>query len=92
MLLHFVRTAAPAERARALALLATPRDAKPAGEVDWLLSAMRERGSLEHGRRLAREYCERALALEPRAMAGAVEGDDRRFLREMISYVIERLK
>jgi geranylgeranyl diphosphate synthase, type II len=92
MLLHFVRTAPPADRARALALLSTPRDAKPAAEVDWLLAAMRERGSLEHGRRVAREYCERALAVEPAAMARADDGDDRRFLREMISYVIERVK
>jgi len=92
MLLHFVRTAEPADRERALALLRLPRDAKQEDEVAWLHGAMRRAGSMDHGRRVAREYCERALATDPLAFPGAVDGDDRRFLREMIEYVVDRVK
>lgn len=92
MLLHCIRTAAPADRDRALRILRTPRDQKAAADVDWLLRAMRAQGSLEHGRRVAHEYCERALDVERHAMRPASESDDRQFLREMINYVIERVK
>ena len=90
MLLHFVRTASPPTRDRALRLLRRPRSEKSAAEIGWLAEAMVEAGSLEHGRALAREYCQRALSVEPTSLP-AGNGDDRRFLREMINYVIDRM-
>ena len=92
MLLHFVRTAAAPVREKALTILRTPRVAKSAEDVAWLLGAMIEAGSLTYGRRVARDYCERALELDATAFPGAAEGDDRRFLREMIQYVVDRVK
>jgi geranylgeranyl diphosphate synthase type II len=95
MLLHFVRTASPAARDRTLKLLATPRAQKSADEVTWLLQAMRDAGSLQHGRELARQYSERALELDSdgRTLPFFTQSnDDRRFLREMIAYVIDRVK
>lgn len=92
MLLHFMRTARPAARARALGILATPRLRKRARDVAWLLEAMRDAGSLEHGRRLALEYSERALELDAAAYPWPHDGDDRRFLREMLRYVIDRTR
>jgi geranylgeranyl diphosphate synthase, type II len=92
MLLHFLRTATVAERDRAIALLRTSRLEKDAEEVTWLESAMRETGSLAHGRALAVEYSERALAAwEECTWFG--EGDEQsRFLHDMLSYVIDRAK
>jgi geranylgeranyl diphosphate synthase type II len=92
MLLHFVRSARGATRARALDVLRTPRPAKRAADVAWLHGAMREAGSLEHGRRLARAYSERALEHDGRGFPWFEENDDRRFLREMLLYVIDRVK
>jgi geranylgeranyl diphosphate synthase type II len=92
MLLHFMRCASGRARARALRLLRTPRADKSPEEVAWLLDAMAEAGSLEHGRSLAVEYSERALALEESSLSYLEENDDRRFLREMLSYVIGRVK
>jgi geranylgeranyl pyrophosphate synthase len=92
MLLHFVRGARGATRTRALRLLRTPRAAKRPEEVAWLLDAMVAAGSLEHGRRLAVEYSERALALDESSLPFLEENDDRRFLREMLRYVIGRVK
>ena len=58
----------------------------------WLAGAMREHGSIEHGRRVAREYCERALEAHTDVGLFRVDGKDRRFLREMLWYVVDRIK
>jgi geranylgeranyl diphosphate synthase type II len=92
MLLHFLRTATGAARARALELLRTPRKLKRAEDVGWLLAAMRELVSLDHGRRLAVEYSERALEADARGLPFWRNNEDRRFLREMLRYVIDRIK
>lgn len=91
MLLHFLRTASKAERTRALRLLAAPRAQKSTDEVAWLLDAMAAAGSLEHGRALAREYSERALDHDA-TLEFLNLHDDRRFLHEMLLYVIHRVK
>jgi geranylgeranyl diphosphate synthase, type II len=90
MLLHFLRTARKTTRTRALKLLAMPRAAKRPEDIAWLLDAMVAAGSLEHGRALALEYSERALARD--GDLPFEDNDDRRFLREMLRYVIQRVK
>ena len=92
MLLHFVRTSPPATRERALRLLRTARRDKDPAEIGWLADAMVDAGSLDHGRQVAREYSERALTLESSVFAALSDSDDRRFLREMLNYVIDRAK
>jgi geranylgeranyl diphosphate synthase, type II len=92
MLLHYLRTAMGADRERALALLETPRREKQAEDVRWLLEAMRAAGSLQYGRKLAIEYSQRALEVDARGLPFFVDNDDRRFLREMLHYVIDRAK
>lgn len=93
MLLHFLRSVRGRTRARARRILETARTQKQPEDVAWLLGAMTDAGSLEHGRRLAVEYSERALELDEGALDLLGEdGDDRRFVREMLRYVIERAK
>jgi geranylgeranyl diphosphate synthase type II len=92
MLLHFLRTARPRARARALKLLNTHRRHKRRGEVIWLHHAMVEAGSLAHGRALAVRYSETALALDRKGLGFLTKTKDRRFLREMLRYVIDRAK
>jgi geranylgeranyl diphosphate synthase type II len=92
MLLHFLRTSAASDRKRALRLLALPRRKKKAADIRWLLEAMIAAGSLQYGRNLAMEYSERALDCEQREHPFPLDTDDRRFLREMLHYVIDRAK
>jgi geranylgeranyl diphosphate synthase, type II len=92
MLLHFVRNAAPAERERVLRLLVTPRSAKDPDEVRWLHAGMRDRGSIDHGRHVARHYSELALHSEATAFPRGVDENSRAFLREMLNYVVDRVK
>lgn len=92
MLLHFLRSAPAGERRRAIELLLTPRDDKAVDDVAWLLAAMRRRGSLDYGRTLADEYARRAVDVDVRLVGLLGEGEDRQFLREMLRYVVERVK
>jgi geranylgeranyl diphosphate synthase, type II len=92
MLLHYLRTASGADRDRALKILETPRREKKAEDVAWLLETMKAAGSLQYGRKLAIEYSERALEVDARGLPFFVDNDDRRFLREMLHYVIDRAK
>jgi geranylgeranyl diphosphate synthase type II len=92
MLNHFVRTAPPPARERALRLLHVDRREKDADEVAWLLGAMHELGSIDYGRRLAGEYCERALAAHESLGLWTTHGPDHQFLREMLFYVVDRIK
>jgi geranylgeranyl diphosphate synthase type II len=92
MLLHFLRTAAPRIRARAIKLLNKSRRKKTTDEIRWLHEAMERNGSFVYGRDFAKSYIERALAFEAEGLAFMPENDHRRFLREMLKFVIFRLK
>jgi geranylgeranyl diphosphate synthase type II len=92
MLLHYLRTATPAERERSIALLNVVRREKDPLAVQWLHAAMRDAGSIAHGRALAIDYSERALAAWERC-PWFREGDEHgRFLHDMLRYVIDRVK
>jgi geranylgeranyl diphosphate synthase type II len=92
MLLHFLRTVAAGERERAIALLNVARRDKDASEVLWLHEAMRDAGSIAHGRALASDYSERALVAWKRISWFRDANEHGRFLRDMLSYVIDRTK
>jgi geranylgeranyl diphosphate synthase, type II len=92
MLLHFIRSARGATLQRAMQLLHRPRREKPPDDVAWMRQAMIEAGSLEYGRTLAREYSQRAIEVDDRGFSFLRHNDDRRFLREMLRYVIDRHK
>jgi geranylgeranyl diphosphate synthase type II len=92
LLLHFLRTAGPADRAHALSILAKPRRRKTDAEIAWLLEAMTAYGSIAHGRQVAADYSLRALEVDRAGIPLFEENDDRRFLREMLNYVIDRTK
>jgi geranylgeranyl diphosphate synthase type II len=92
MLLHFLRVARPRERTRAIRVLTAPRAEKDDAEVSWLLGAMQAAGSLAHGRELALVYSEKALAAYERCRIFATDSEHRDFIRDMLRYVIDRVK
>lgn len=92
MLLHFMRTAPAPARRRAERLLRLPRRDKKAADVAWLRGAMEDAGSLDHGRALARSFTEQALEADDRPLPFFEDNEDRRFLREMLLFVVERVR
>jgi hypothetical protein len=53
---------------------------------------MVEQGSIAYGRKLAREFSLQALEADGGGISLFGENEDRRFLREMLYYVIDRTK
>jgi len=92
MLLHFIRTAPAAERERALTILRQPRARKSSEDVTWLRESMERNGSIAYGRKVAIEYTRRALEVDAGGIPLFGQNEDRRFLREMLNYVIDRIK
>lgn len=92
MLLHFLRAAPPGVRARALRILRKERRAKKQEEIAWLLAQMKKNGSLAHGRERAADYSRRAIEVDESLTFFRGSANDRRFLREMLHYVIDRIK
>jgi geranylgeranyl diphosphate synthase, type II len=92
MLNHFLRTVRPPTRKRAVRILETPREEKELDDVAWLFETMNEAGSLAYGHAFAEEYAERALETDSRPLPFFGENDDRRFLREMLRFVVERVR
>jgi geranylgeranyl diphosphate synthase, type II len=92
MLLHFLRNAGTTQRERALKILNLPRRRKKRDDMQWLFRAMTKAGSLAYGRKIAAEYSQRALVCAQRKLPFFFENDDRRFLQEMLHYVIDRTK
>lgn len=92
MLLHFLRKASRRDRARAVRILRTPRPKKKIGDVQWLLDSMHARGSIRHGHAISREFYERAMEVDGQRLGFFQNNADREFLRQMLGYVIHRLK
>ncbi len=73
-------------------MLATPRDDKDAADIAWLLDDMKRHGSLDYGRNMAEDFARRAVAVDEQLNTLLNRGEDRMFLREMLTYVVERVK
>ncbi len=92
MLNHFLRSTTPATRKRAVGIIETPREEKGAEDVAWLFAAMQDAGSLAYGHSFAEQYAQHALEADSRPLRFFEENDDRRFLREMLRFVVERVR
>jgi geranylgeranyl diphosphate synthase type II len=90
MLIHLLGRASPDERARALDLLALPRERKPEPEIRWLHAAMRRHDSLEYARKVAHALAGAALHEFGVAFEHARDGRDKRFVQALPYWVLER--
>jgi geranylgeranyl diphosphate synthase type II len=90
ILLHFLQGAAPDERARAEALLRTPREGKTAGEVRWLHRRILESGSLVYAQSAAeRMLTEGMAALEP-VLLGLPNPRPAQVALELLEHLVRR--
>jgi len=90
MLIHVLSALEGRERARLLRLLGLPRAEKPARELAWLRDEMLSRESMAHARQVAHALAGAALHEFGSAFAGAAEGRDKRFIRALPYWVLER--
>jgi geranylgeranyl diphosphate synthase type II len=90
MLIHVLAALEGRERARLLRLLGLSRADKPERELAWLRDEMRRRESIGHARQVAHALAGAALHEFGAAFSGAADGRDKRFIRALPYWVLER--
>ncbi len=90
MLIHLYRHASPRERDRLRRFLATARERRTDRDVRWVRALMDRYGSLDHARQSARSLAAAALDEFHAAYADAPPSRDRRFIEQIVHYMIER--
>lgn len=91
MLLHALRAATPPERARLVAYLAAPRERRDREALVWVRAQLTASGGVAHARQVAQALAGAALCEFDHHLAPALrDGDDRRFLRALITWVLRR--
>ncbi len=92
MLIHLLNHCEPQERRALKRFLAKTRDDRDKAEVAWVYDLMRRYGSIKSARRAASQLAGAALLEALTALRHAPESDSKRFILEMILYVIRRDK
>ncbi|HJZ72699.1 MAG TPA: polyprenyl synthetase family protein [Vicinamibacterales bacterium] len=90
MIIHAMREAAPDDRARVTRILAKPRRHRTARDVAWTRDLIRRSGGLTHARQVARGLAGAALFEFDQIFGGLADGRDAQFIRNLITWVIER--
>jgi geranylgeranyl diphosphate synthase, type II len=90
MLIRLFRESSHAERDRLAAILREGRDERTADDVAWMRVQMERYGCIEYARRYAHRLAGAALHEYSLAFSGLPESRDKRFLEEMVTWVVER--
>jgi geranylgeranyl diphosphate synthase type II len=90
MLAHLFKTSSDEEKAKLRAFLAKPRVERQPQEIAWIYALLERRGSIDYARRVSRAFLAKAREEFPIAYAAAPPGDDRRFLEQLLDYVVAR--
>ena len=90
MLVHLLNECARKERREIKRFLAKPRRDRNKTETSWLYGLMKRYGSIEYARRSARKLAGAALMEALSAFREVPDSDSKRFILEMILYVVRR--
>jgi geranylgeranyl diphosphate synthase type II len=90
MLIHLLNSAAPHERERLRSFLATPRVERAPATVRWVHRLMDRYGSIDYAKQSAHELAVAALDEFHVAYADATDSRERRFIEEIVLYMVER--
>jgi geranylgeranyl diphosphate synthase type II len=90
MIIHAMSAARPAVRAALDAIYAKPRADKTAADIALVLEAMRDAGSIDYARDIAQRLTMSAKRLFDERFRWIPAGSHRRFIEEMIHYMIVR--
>ena len=90
MLIHTLQCAGVRERARLQRFLAKPRERRTVQEVEWVYGLLVRNKSIEYARRAARQLAGAALLEALAAFRDIPDSQEKRFILEMILYVVDR--
>jgi geranylgeranyl diphosphate synthase type II len=90
MLIHVLKHCSSTERRRLKCFLAEPRLEHTESEVQWIYQLMARYKSISYARRAARELAGAALLEALTEFRGAPDSKHKRFILEMVLYVVNR--
>ena len=90
MLIHLLKHCSARERVRLQRFLGQSRQERCAAEVEWVYQMLLRYQSIDHARRAARQLAGAALLEGLAAFRGLPDSPEKRFVLEMILYVVER--
>jgi geranylgeranyl diphosphate synthase, type II len=90
MLIRLLNVCGRRERSQLLRYLGKPRQDRTTTDVDWLLNLMVRYKTIEFARRSARELAGGALVEALRALRHVPDSPAKRFILEMVMYVVTR--
>jgi geranylgeranyl diphosphate synthase type II len=90
MLIHLLNSCKNSERSRIESFLATPRRKRSSKDVGWIYRLMGKYKSIEYGRDSAQQLAKEAMTEFEVAYADAPDSEDKRFIRQIVEYMIER--
>jgi geranylgeranyl pyrophosphate synthase len=90
MLIHVLKHCSSTERRRLKCFLAEPRLEHTESEVQWIYQLMARYKSISYARRAARELAGAALLEALTELRGAPDSKHKRFILEMVLYVVNR--
>jgi len=90
MIIYALRSAGPRDRRELTAFLARPRTRRSKTSVERIRALLARLGALEYARAVARGLAGAALYEFDRFFAGVPDSRDRRFMRSLVTWVLER--
>ncbi|MGA9568324.1 MAG: polyprenyl synthetase family protein [Candidatus Korobacteraceae bacterium] len=90
MLIHSLKHSGAREKSRLQRFLARPRHDRTAAEVEWVHQVILRNKSIDYARRAARQLAGAALLEGLAALRGVPDSEEKRFILEMILYVVNR--
>ncbi len=90
MLIHLLQHSTAEERERLSSLLSSKREERTAKQIAWVHKLMVERGSIHYARQIANRLAGAALHEHSLLFSDLEESPDKRFLEEIVPWVIER--
>jgi geranylgeranyl diphosphate synthase, type II len=90
MLIHTLQQAGTREKTRLQRFLAQPREKRTATDVEWVYGLLIRNKSIDYARRAARQLAGAALLEGLAAFRGLPDSEEKRFILEMILYVVDR--
>lgn len=90
MLIHLYGAVDEDGRERLTAFLSTPRTGRTSADVAWVMSEMERWGSIEFARSQSRQLAGAAMRECNRVFGPLADGPDKRFLFDIVTYMVER--
>ncbi len=90
MLIHLLNNCDPSEKEHLTNFLGTPRTKRRREEVRWVYTLMEKYNSIDYARESARQLAHESYKLFDMAYATAPDSEDKRFIKQIVVYMIER--